>query len=276
MTRFFAHLATYEATGTPFVLATVIETGGSTPRDAGARMAITHRDFAGTIGGGAFEKHVIDEARALLADPGREVHRLDVHLVRDLGMCCGGRMSVLLETIDPAPPLRIYGAGHVGTALAEAARLAGFAVTIIDARAEWSDPARFHPDITVIDAEPEDHLRHHTPGPADYVVVVTHDHPLDEALVRAMLPAPPGYLGLIGSRGKWARFQNRYRARGFDDTQLARVRCPVGLDIGARTPPEIAISIVAELIAARRGGPRWQKPPRPAAGEGTSTEPEQR
>lgn len=168
-------------------------------------------------------------------------------------------MSVLLETIDPPPPLRIYGAGHIGTALAETARLAGFAVTVIDGRAEWSDPARFHPDITVCDADPEDHLRAHPPAPTEAIVIVTHDHPLDEALIRALLPAPPHYLGLIGSRGKWARFANRYRARGFDEAQLAHVRCPVGLDIGARTPPEIAISIVAELIATRRGGPRWPK-----------------
>lgn len=191
MTRFFARLATYEATGSPFVLATIIETGGSTPRNAGARMAITPTDFTGTIGGGAFEKRVIDEARALLADPAREIHRLDVHLVRDLGMCCGGRMSVLLETIDPPPPLRIYGAGHIGTALAETARLAGFTVTVIDGRAEWADPTRFHPDITVCDADPEDHLRAHPPATTEAIVVVTHDHPLDEALIRALLPAPP-------------------------------------------------------------------------------------
>lgn len=259
MTRFFATLARYEDTATPFVLATVIETGGSTPRNAGARMAITHHAITGTIGGGAFEKRVIDDARALLDDPKRTIHRLDVHLVRDLGMCCGGKMSVLLEAIEPDPPLHIYGAGHVGTALADLAHRAGFAVTVIDGRADWADPERFADPVTVIDADPEDHLRRHPPPPHAYVVIVTHDHPLDEALVRRLLDAPPRYLGLIGSRGKWARFQNRYRARGLTDDQIARVHCPVGLDIGARTPPEIAISILAELIHDRRGGPRWQK-----------------
>ncbi len=259
---FFARLAALEAADTPFVIATVIDAGGSTPRVAGARMAIWADGFAGTVGGGAFELRVIETSRALLAGPG-QVERLDVHLVRDLGMCCGGRMTVFMEKVEPRPPLRIYGAGHVGTALAGIAAAAGFAVTVIDARAEWADPARFADDVAVEDAEPEDHLRAHPPAPGEYVVVVTHDHPLDEALVRLMLPAietAPRYLGLIGSRGKWARFVKRYRARGFDDAQIGRVRCPVGLDIGASTPAEIAVSIVAELVAQRRGGPKWGAP----------------
>lgn len=133
-------------------------------------------------------------------------------------------------------------------------------MTVVDGRAEWADPARFDAEVTVLDAEPEDHLRAHPPAAGEYVVVVTHDHPLDEALVRAMLPHPPRYLGLIGSRGKWGRFVKRYRARGFSDAQIGAVRCPVGLDLGGTTPGEIAVSIVAELIAARRGGPRWGTP----------------
>lgn len=256
MSAFFARLAALEAAGTPFVMATVVETGGSTPRVAGARMAIWAEDFTGTVGGGAFEKRVIDDAREMLAGA-EQVRRLDVHLVRDLGMCCGGRMSVFLERVEPATPLRIYGAGHVGTALADIARKAGFAVTVVDGRAEWADPERFADDVTVEDAEPEDHLKAHPPRPGEYLVVVTHDHPLDEALVRQMLAAPPAYLGLIGSRGKWGRFRKRYLARGFTEEQLTTVRCPVGLDIGAMTPAEIAISIIAEMIHHRRGGPRW-------------------
>lgn len=256
MTSFFTRLAALEAADTPFVIATVIDAGGSTPRVAGARMAVWGEGFTGTVGGGAFELKVIERSRALLAGSG-QVERLDVHLVRDLGMCCGGRMSVFMEKVEPRPPLRIYGAGHVGTALSAIASAAGFAVTVVDARAEWADPARFPADVAVEDAEPEDHLRAYPPGPGDYVVVVTHDHPLDEALVRLMLPDPPRYLGLIGSRGKWARFVKRYKARGFTEAQLAAVRCPVGLDIGASTPAEIAVSIVAELVAVRRGGPKW-------------------
>lgn len=256
---FFARLAALEAAQTAFVLATVIDHGGSTPRVAGARMAIWAEGFEGTIGGGAFELHIIEEARRMLGG-WKQVRRIDVHLVRDLGMCCGGRMSVFMEQVEPRPPLRIYGAGHIGTELAAIADRAGFAVTVVDGRAEWADATRFPEGVAVEDADPEDHLRAHPPGEAEFVVVVTHDHPLDEALVRMMLPAvetTPRYLGLIGSRGKWARFVKRYTARGFSAAQIGRVRCPVGLDLGGTTPAEIALSIVAELVTVRRGGPKW-------------------
>ena len=250
---FFAQLARLEAERVPFVLATITDTGGSTPRLAGARMAVCADTFYGTVGGGAFEQRVIEVARALLADPGRRIDGIDVHLVRDLGMCCGGRMQVFMQTITPKRALRIYGAGHVGTRLAAMADLAGFAVTVVDARAEWADPARFPDAVTVVDAEPEDHHRAHPAAPEEFVVVVTHSHPLDEALVRAMDTQRPAYLGVVGSRGKWARFVNRLSARGVDEAWLATVRCPMGLDIGAVTPEEIAVSVVAELVATHRG-----------------------
>ncbi|MCA9537377.1 MAG: xanthine dehydrogenase accessory protein XdhC [Myxococcales bacterium] len=257
MSASFAALAALEAARRPFVLATVIETGGSTPRHAGARMAVHAGGAIGTVGGGAFEHRVIAVAEALLADGARQTDRFDVHLVRDLGMCCGGKMSVFLEKVEPAPRLRIYGAGHVGAATARVAQLAGFAVRVIDARAEWADPTRFPAEVQVEDAEPEDHLRGHPTAADEFVVVVTHDHALDEAMVRHLLGGDLTWLGLIGSRGKWGRFRKRLSARGLDDAALDRVRCPVGLDIGALTPEEIAVSIVAELITVRRGGPRW-------------------
>lgn len=252
----FADLARLETARRPFVLCTVVDTGGSTPRLAGSLMAVEAEAQHGTIGGGEMERRVVEAARALLAEPRRHADTWSAHLVRDLGMCCGGQMKVFMQKVEPAPRLWIYGAGHVGTALAAAAQGAGFAVTVVDARAEWADPARFPADVTVVDAEPEDHLKA-TPPPEDaFVVVVTHSHPLDEALIRRLLEAPPRYLGLIGSRGKWARFRQRLSARGVTDDQLAQVRCPVGLDIGAETPAEIAISIVAELVQARRGPKR--------------------
>ncbi len=253
MSAFYAHLAELEAARRPFVLATVVDTGGSTPRLAGAQMAVRDDDIHGTVGGGAFEQRVIQVARALLADPRRRVETLDVHLVRDLAMCCGGRMSVFMQKVDPAPPLRIYGAGHIGTALARVAALTGFEVTVVDARAEWADPERFPLDVTVVDAEPEDHLAGSPPGPVESVVVGTHDHALDEVLVRRLAGHSARYVGVIGSRGKWARFVSRLTARGVDPAFLERVRCPMGVDIGAVTPEEIAISVTAELVARRRG-----------------------
>lgn len=248
----FAHLADLHARRCPFVHAVVTDTGGSTPRLAGAQMAIEAEGIAGTIGGGAFEHLVVTRARALLAEPAQRTATVQVHLVQDLGMCCGGRMTAFLSKHTPAPRLWVYGAGHVGTAVAELAQRAGFAVTVIDERAEWADPARFSPEIDVRDLPPED-LRD-GPGPHDWVLITTHDHDLDERLIRRLADQPLHWLGLIGSRGKWARFRRRLEAREVPLAALDRVRCPVGLDLGADGPDEIAVSIVAELITRRRGG----------------------
>ena len=169
-------------------------------------------------------------------------------------------MTAFLTRTDPRPALWVFGAGHVGTALAAHARLLDVQVTVVDGRAEWADPARFAPDVTVLDAEPEDLLSDATAGPPPgaWVVVTTHSHPLDEAIIRALAPRffgphALGYLGLIGSRAKWARFRTRLLERGVSAEALDRVRCPVGLSLGAQTPAEIAVSIVAELVQKRRG-----------------------
>ncbi len=249
----YTDLARLEAAKTPFVLATVTDTGGSTPQLAGAQMAVCDETFLGTVGGGAFEQRVLEVARALLHHSRRTTDVVDLHLVRDLGMCCGGRMLVFMQKVMPARAVRIYGAGHVGTSIAAMADLAGFEVMVIDDREEWAEPSRFPASVQVVDAEPEDHLRAHPAKPDEFVVVVTHSHQLDEGLVRNLDAQRPAYLGVIGSRAKWARFVKRLTARGVDEDWLATVRCPMGLDIGAGTPAEIAVSVVAELVQNHRG-----------------------
>jgi xanthine dehydrogenase accessory factor len=259
MSGFFARLARLEAERRPFVLCTVTDTGGSTPRLAGAQMAVAAAEQHGTVGGGAFEWRVVQDARALLADPARTTAAVDVHLVRDLGMCCGGRMTAFLQKVESAPRVWIFGAGHVGAALAEMARRVGFEVVVADPRPEWAAPARFPEGVRVLDVEPEDLVRAEPPAPADYVVITTHDHALDEALVRKLAAHELTYIGLVGSRGKWGRFRKRLRER-VPAAALDRVRCPVGLDIGAATPEEIALSIVGEMVARRRGAVLAPKP----------------
>lgn len=254
MTQALFHtLAALADAGRTFVVATIVGAGGSTPRLAGAQMVITEDGAEGTIGGGALEWAAIERARALLADPQRQVERLDVHLVRDLGMCCGGKMEVFMQKHSPAPRLIIFGAGHIGTALAHSAVGLGFEITVVDERPEWADPQRLPASITVVEADPVEHLRAHPPRSDDRILVVTHDHGLDEDLIRHAAPSEAAWVGLVGSRGKWARFRHRLSARGVEEAALDRVRCPVGLDIGALTPEEIAVSVMAELIAHRRG-----------------------
>lgn len=240
-------------------LATVIGRHGSAPRAGGTRMLIfADGRTIGTVGGGAFEHRVIAEALSAL-DAGRPT-RLTVNLSRDLGMCCGGAMEAFIEPLTPLDSLVIYGAGHVGTATAALAARLGFQVTVVDDRDDWADPARFGADVDVRCQHPLRHCATVPDGPRSYCLIVTHDHALDQDLVEQLLPRELAWLGLIGSRTKAQKFRFRFRAAGMDPALFGRLRSPVGLDIGAQTPEEIAVSIAAELIRVRHG---VERPPLP-------------
>jgi len=249
-----------------FVLATVTESRGFTPRKPGARMLIgADGETRGTIGGGAIEHVVLEEARALLARGGAAVLRR--HLTQELGMCCGGEMSVFLEVIEAASPLLIFGAGYIAKPLAAIAAGCGFDVTVIDPRPAWATGERF-PSARLVVAAPEDFARALESRGDEFVVIVTHDHALDQRLVQLLLPRPLRFLGMIGSVPKQRKFALRLRARGFADADIARLRTPLGLDVGADGPEEIAVSVMAELIAVRRGRaatPGWTGRPLDAA-----------
>jgi len=246
-------LARWRASGKRFVLATVVATRGFTPQKGGAHLLIAESgETWGTIGGGAIEREVLERARVLLSRGGAE--RLDRHLTQELGMCCGGAMSVFLEVVERRPSLVIFGAGHIAKPLASIAAGCGFDVTVVDGRSEWASQERF-PWARLELRAPEDFARDWHGAGDEFVVIVTHDHALDQKLVQALLERPLGFLGMIGSIPKQRKFALRLKARGFSDEQIARLRTPLGLDIGARTPEEIAVSVVAELVAVRRGRP---------------------
>ena len=160
-------------------------------------------------------------------------------------------MTVMLQDYPVSAHLWIFGAGHIGTALAEIARLADFKVSVVDERPDWATVDRFHPDIEVRCDDPELTVRAARLSVESYAVITTHDHALDQRLIEQLTRSPLKYLGLIGSVGKWGRFEKRLRDRP-ELTELSRVRCPMGLKIGAQTPGEIAVSVTAELIQARR------------------------
>ena len=161
-------------------------------------------------------------------------------------------MEAYIEPLECILDLVIYGAGHVGAATARLARTTGFRVTLIDEREEFADPNQFDPDICVHTADPIAMLDSLPWGPRAFHLVVTHSHQVDQDLVEAILPRPVGWLGMIGSRTKVAKFFIRYRAAGMDESLFHKLSAPVGLSIGAETPEEIAVSIVAELIRLRR------------------------
>ncbi|MEM7153152.1 MAG: XdhC/CoxI family protein [Myxococcota bacterium] len=238
-------------------LATVIGRTGSAPQILGARMML-HQDgeIVGTVGGGAIEAEVLANCRMTLRD-GRP-RRVDAQLVRDLGMCCGGSMEVFVEVLQPQVRLVIIGAGHVAQALAPIAEAAGFQVAVFDDREELLDNPAYSQATT--GAYDVDELAAALPtlSQDDYVVITTRDHARDEKALASLLRRPHRYLGMIGSRRKvhavLGRILRRERQLGRPQPDLSRVRAPIGLSLGGRTPGEIAVSVVAELIAERHGG----------------------
>lgn len=233
-------------------LATVVRSSGSTPQVPGARMLMrADGSLVGTIGGGAIEQHVVREMRECLRDRRPRVVQKD--LLRELAMCCGGRMEVFVEPVQGVERLVIFGAGHVAEATARVARGLGFRVLVVDDREELNTEARFGGCERVL-MEPHEALAEVAPTARDRLLIVTHDHRLDEEALDVYARQPHAYLGMIGSRRKVYRVLARLKARkGLPP--LDRVYAPVGLSIGAVSPDEIAVSIAAELIALKHGHP---------------------
>lgn len=251
MTEIWRVLLAAAEAGEPVALATVVGVNGSAPRASGARMVVwPDGRIAGTVGGGRFEQVVIEAARQALTEG--KPRRFAVNLTRDLGMCCGGAMEVFLEPIAPRDRLIVYGAGHVALPTVAIAEKLGFDVTVVDAREEFATAERF-PGATVVEGDPRRHARELHPDARTYVLVVTHEHSLDQDLVEILLPKAGAWVGMIGSRAKVARFKVRLLAAGMSEAVFGRLRSPVGVDIGAETPEEIAVSIAAELVRVRRG-----------------------
>ncbi len=249
----FADIARLAEEGTPFVIATVIDTRGSTPQKPGTRVVVLENGQTfGTIGGGAIEKQVVDAALELFGNGEASTRVLETHLTHDLGMCCGGTMRVFLERHGAPARLHIFGAGHVAKELASTAQRCGFRVRVIDERAELANPQRF-PECELVLQPPADVARALNGTHLDFACITTHDHALDQACVEALLRKPLAYLGVIGSRRKAERFRMRLVAAGFTPGEIERLHCPMGVLIKAATPAEIGVSIASELIAVRRG-----------------------
>jgi xanthine dehydrogenase accessory factor len=194
---------------------------------------------------------VASEAKALLAGGGTSL--VKKHLTQELGMCCGGEMAVFLEVLEPAPRLFLFGAGYIGRALAVLAAGCGFDVTVVDERPEWALPERF-PECYVSAQSAEDFLRGLTTTPADYAVVVTHDHALDQRLVQELLKRPLKFVGMIGSVPKQRKVRAAAAAHAGSATSRSRGCARRWACRSApTTPEEIAVSAMGEIIAVRRG-----------------------
>lgn len=258
MSSWVAALAELVAADAPAVLVTVLSAEGSTPREAGTKMIVTPRGIHGTIGGGHLEFAAIDMARFLITEcqesGGASMKPVlrDFALGPELEQCCGGYTTLLFEPVMPPPwHIALFGAGHVGQEIA--ALLDGLAcrVTWIDSRAELL--AGEHPDNLrpVVSERPEDSIAGLPAG--SHILVMTHSHALDLRIVEQALRWERfGFLGLIGSETKRARFASRLAKRGIAAASLARLTCPIGIPgIGSKEPREIALAVAAQLLQIR-------------------------
>jgi xanthine dehydrogenase accessory factor len=242
--------------GEPVALVTVVRARGSTPQRAGAKMLVfADGRIVGTIGGGCYENDACLKARDAIASGKQSLlhYELNDDFAQENGLICGGQMDVHVDPLAPAPRLYIIGAGHVGWHLGKAAIDTGFQVHVVDDREKFANRERF-PHAETIVVEPIAEWLHRADIPASaYVVIVTRGHQNDLDAMRALAARDLRYLGLIGSRAKVARIRTMLLSEGMPPECLDRVHAPIGLDIGAVTPGEIAVSILAELIAVRRG-----------------------
>jgi xanthine dehydrogenase accessory factor len=236
-------------------LATIINVQGSIPSFETAKMLV--RDdgtIAGTIGGGCVEAEVWQAAKEVMQEekPRSLTFNLNNNPKYDSGLVCGGTLEVYIEPVLPASTLYIFGAGHVALSLYKVARMAGFDIIVVDDREAYANRQRF-PEVKDVYAEDFDRvLNQLSPNESSYLVITTRGHRDDMRVLRWAVETPARYIGMIGSQRKVIAIYKELEREGIAREKLERVYAPMGIDIGAITPEEIAVSVAAELIAIRR------------------------
>ncbi len=252
MKEIYEHVLEMMKQGEQGVLVTVTEVSGSVPRHAGSKMVV-HADgrIFGSIGGGKLEADAIKEALQMMGKTQPEKKR--IQLTEDRGSLCGGQLEILFEPFGQSERLIIFGAGHIAHALAPLAKKAGFTVTVADNRPQFANRERFPDADEILIGEFGELLPRITLGENTYLVIVTHGHKHDEEILEYCVSREVAYLGMIGSKRKTLTILRNLEEKGIPRERLQRVRSPIGLRIGAETPFEIAVSILAEIIATRKG-----------------------
>jgi len=246
-----------QADGDPVALATVVSTQGSTPRHVGSKMLVrADGSIIGTVGGGTMESRVVQEALAALRDGQARMPSYTLNSLQDGDPgVCGGTVQIFIEPVNIAPTLLVIGGGHVGKALVELGKWLGYRVVLSDDRAEFCN-AEYAPGLDgYVVCKPAELPQQTRITTQTYIAAVTRGMPVDVNLIPALLATNAPYIGLIGSRRRWLlTIQALKDERGLSDAQLARIYSPIGLELQAETPKEIAISIMAEITMIRRGG----------------------
>ena len=236
-------------------VATIVNVRGSIPSFKTAKMLV--RDdgsIVGTIGGGCVEAEVWQAAREVMESEKPRTLTFDLNSdpKYDTGLVCGGTLEIFVEPILPPAELYIFGAGHVAASLYKVARIAGFDVTIVDDREAYANRERFPEAQQVLAEDFDKAMAQLAPSESSYIVIVTRGHRDDMRVLRWAVQTPARYVGMIGSKRKTIGIFKELQQEGLPAQLFDRVHAPVGLDIGAITPEEIAVSITAEMIAKRR------------------------
>lgn len=226
----------------PAVLATAVTVQGSSPTKPGSKiLLLSDGSTIGTVGGGNLEKAVLEECRAAMRDdkPRLKSFSLTENGTDAVGMLCGGNVQVFIEPYTPPAHLLVIGGGHIGSVLRLFGETVGFEVSVVDI----TEDRATMPDFDRSQIEPN-----------WYVVIITARHESDEDALRKVIYSPAAYVGMIGSRTKINAIFNHLRADGISEELLSRVHAPIGLDLGGPTPEEIALAVIAEIVAIKRGG----------------------
>jgi xanthine dehydrogenase accessory factor len=244
-------------------LATIVDVRGSIPSYESAKLLV--RDdgtMMGTIGGGCVEAEVWTAAREAIST-GRARHltfNLGQDAAYDNGLICGGQLDVFVEPVLPQPRVYIFGAGHISKSLSKVASLAGFAPVVVDDRETFANRERFPDADEVIAGEYEQVFPRLAVNDTSYVIIVTRGHRDDMRVLKWAALTPARYVAMIGSKRKVISVVKELEKEGVPREALERIHAPMGLEIGAVTPEEIAVSVVAEMIAVRRDAPAgWRE-----------------
>jgi len=237
-------------------IATIVNVRGSIPSFETAKMLV--RDdgsIVGTIGGGCVEAEVWQAAREVMETekPRTLTFNLNQNPKYDTGLVCGGTLDIFIEPVLPPAQLYIFGAGHVAQSVYKTATLAGFEVSVVDDRESYANRERFQHAKEVIAEDFDVAMAKLNPSETSYLVIVTRGHRDDMRVLRWAVQTPARYIGMIGSKRKTITIFRELVREGIPEKLFERVHAPIGFDIGAITPEEIAVSITAEMIAVRRG-----------------------
>ena len=244
--------------GQKCAIATIVQVRGSIPSFESAKLLVREDgSMTGTIGGGCVEAEVWNAAREVMETekPKHMSFNLGQDAAYDNGLICGGQLDVFVEPVIPPPRAIIFGAGHISKSLCKVAGLAGFSTTIVDNRESFANRERFPEAEEIFAEEYEDVFAKLTVHDSSYIIIVTRGHRDDMRVLRWAAATPARYVAMIGSKRKVISVVKELEKEGLSREQLARIYAPMGLEIGAISPEEIAVSVAAEMIAVRRNPP---------------------